>query len=116
MTQGPDSLAGIKRALFDAGLSCGHVYLTAIPSQGLDLPPERRGEVTVLEYGYAMPIPIQDMDVTDEGVSATLFFNQTPHKTFVPWAAVVKMHQEGGFVAMFPVEVVLRRTQQKAVA
>jgi stringent starvation protein B len=42
----------------------------------------------VLQYGRNMPIPIPDLDVTDQGVSATLSFSRTPCLTHVPWSAV----------------------------
>ena len=32
--------------------------------------------------------PIPDLEITDDGISATLSFNQRQHKTFVPWVAV----------------------------
>src|SRR4051794_27971360 len=42
----------------------------------------------VLQYGRNMPIPIPDLEVTDEGVSATLSFSREPHKTHIPWSSV----------------------------
>jgi stringent starvation protein B len=42
----------------------------------------------VLQYGRNMPIPIPDLDVTDQGVSATLSFSRTPFRTHVPWSSV----------------------------
>ena len=35
-----------------------------------------------------MPIPIPDLVVGDEGISATLSFSRTPHQTFIPWSAI----------------------------
>lgn len=42
----------------------------------------------VLQYGRSMPIPIEDLDVTEAGVSASLSFSRVPHRTYVPWHAV----------------------------
>ncbi len=42
----------------------------------------------VLQYGRDMPIPIPDLVVGDEGVSATLSFSRTPCQTFIPWSAI----------------------------
>jgi len=42
----------------------------------------------VLQYGRNMPIPIPDLEVTEDGVSATLSFSRAPHRTHVPWASV----------------------------
>jgi hypothetical protein len=48
----------------------------------------RRQPQLILQYGLDMPVPIPDLDVTDEGVTATLSFSRSPHKTHVPWSAV----------------------------
>jgi len=42
----------------------------------------------VLQYGRDMPIPIPDLEIGDEGVSATLSFSRIPQKTHIPWSAV----------------------------
>jgi stringent starvation protein B len=42
----------------------------------------------VLQYGRNMPIPITDLEVTEDGVSATLSFTRVSHRTYVPWSAV----------------------------
>jgi stringent starvation protein B len=42
----------------------------------------------VLQYGRNMPIPIPDLDVGEEGVTATLSFSRAPHRTHIPWSAV----------------------------
>jgi len=42
----------------------------------------------VLQYGQNMPIPIEDLEVTAGGVSASLSFSRVPHRTFIPWSAV----------------------------
>lgn len=41
-----------------------------------------------LQYGYHMPIPIRDFQIDDQGISATLSFQQRFSFTFVPWSAV----------------------------
>jgi hypothetical protein len=43
---------------------------------------------TVFEYGLNLPISINDLEISDSGISATLSFSRTPHHTFVPWEAV----------------------------
>lgn len=43
------------------------------------------------DYGTSMPVPIEDLDIGDLGISATLSFNRTPFKTFLPWDAVFTM-------------------------
>jgi hypothetical protein len=46
------------------------------------------GKVEILAYGLDMVKPIPDLEITDEGIHATLSFSCEPYKTFVPWAAV----------------------------
>lgn len=45
----------------------------------------------IFEYGLDLPVPIPDLKITEEGISATLSFSREPHPTFVPWDAVVKI-------------------------
>lgn len=42
----------------------------------------------ILQYGYNMPMPINDLKIDERGISATLSFQRTPHATFIPWSAV----------------------------
>jgi hypothetical protein len=68
--------------------------------KGLVIPEGVRPEAshcTVFEYGLNLPIPINDLELTDSGISATLSFSRTPHHTFVPWEAVALFSfSEGG--------------------
>ncbi len=53
------------------------------------VPPAFAGNAhLVLEYGYDMPVPIHDLEVTDAGISATLSFFREPCHTSIPWGAV----------------------------
>ena len=45
-------------------------------------------QCTVFEYGLNLPVPIKDLELSESGISATLSFSRTPHRTFVPWEAV----------------------------
>jgi hypothetical protein len=58
----------------------------------LILPKHLTGNV-MLDYDDDpnMPIPIPDLEATDAGIFATLSFDRTPCKTFVPWSAVLAM-------------------------
>jgi stringent starvation protein B len=79
-----------KRDAFTAFLREGWVslHLDARRS-GVIVPPSFATEPhLVLQYGRNMPIPIPDLEVTDEGVSATLSFSRAPHRPHVPWSAV----------------------------
>ena len=50
----------------------------------------------VLEYGMDLKIPIPDLQVDEQGVSATLSFARSPHQTVVPWSAVYVVASEDG--------------------
>jgi hypothetical protein len=56
---------------------------------GVVLPPRLIGERhLMLDYAYGFQPPIPDLVVDEQGISATLSFNRTPTRTFVPWEAV----------------------------
>ena len=46
-------------------------------------------ESITLDYDPGAVIPIVDLNTDDVGISATLSFDRTPCKTFVPWEAVL---------------------------
>lgn len=50
----------------------------------------------VLQVGYAMPIPIRDLEVDDMGVYGSLSFDRTPHVCFVPWNSVFALVGDEG--------------------
>jgi stringent starvation protein B len=79
-----------KREAFLAFLHEGWVSLHLDARRaGVAVPPAFANEPhLVLQYGRNMPIPIPDLDVTDQGVSATLSFSRSPHRTHVPWSSV----------------------------
>jgi len=59
----------------------------------------------VLQYGRNMPIPIADLEVTDDGVSATLSFARIPHRTYVPWSAVYAVTCTNGCGVLYGEEI-----------
>ena len=73
-------------AFFGEGLVSIHLDARR---EGVDVPDEFAvNRHLVLQYGQNMPIPIPDLKVNDEGITATLSFRRIPHRTFVPWSAV----------------------------
>ncbi len=50
----------------------------------------------VLQLGFNMPVPINDLEYNDEGVAATLSFKGKPGYCFVPWDAVFALVGEDG--------------------
>jgi stringent starvation protein B len=79
-----------KRDAFSSFLREGWVSLHLDARRaGVVVPPPFASEPhLVLQYGRNMPIPIPDLEVTDDGVSATLSFARSPQRTHVPWSAV----------------------------
>jgi stringent starvation protein B len=59
----------------------------------------------VLQYGRNMPIPISDLEVTEEGISATLSFSRVPHRTYVPWTAVYAISCTNGCGVLYREDV-----------
>jgi stringent starvation protein B len=87
-----------KRDAFFAFFGEGSVfvYLDARRS-GVKVPPEfAENRQLLLQYGDNMPIPIPDLVVNDEGITATLSFSRMPHRTFVPWSAVYMIERTDG--------------------
>ncbi len=67
--------------------------------EGVVLPAHlKRQPRVVLQYGLNMRIPIPDLDVSEDGIGATLSFDRAPTWTFIPWSAVfaiVSQDQQG---------------------
>jgi stringent starvation protein B len=59
----------------------------------------------VLQYGRSMPIPISDLEVTEEGITATLSFSRVPHRTYVPWTAVYAISCTNGCGVLYREDV-----------
>ncbi|MCG5053641.1 MAG: hypothetical protein KA712_11825 [Myxococcales bacterium] len=56
---------------------------------GVSVPEHLRSEPRlVLQYGLNMPVPVEDLEVTEGGIKATLSFSRQPYTTMVPWTAV----------------------------
>ena len=51
----------------------------------------RRRPDLAFDIGLNMPVPINDLAVTDEGVACTLSFSRVPHWCYVPWTAVFQL-------------------------
>ena len=74
------------RALLEK--SEARVYLDARKA-GVVLPAHLRAEPQLrLDYSYGFHPPIADLVIDDQGIGATLSFNQRVQPTFIPWPAV----------------------------
>jgi hypothetical protein len=77
-----------KLSIFEAGLNDGMVEVHVIKTSDL-VAPAFLVFPCMFVYGLNLPNPIPDLTCDQQGIRATLSFNQTPHLTFVPWAAVL---------------------------
>jgi hypothetical protein len=82
----PPSKKEVMLALLER--SEARVHLDA-RRDGVALPDRLRSDGHVrLDYGYGLTPPIADLDISDEGIRATLSFSRIPFSTFIPWTAV----------------------------
>ena len=82
----PPNKVEVMRSLLER--SEARVYLDA-RREGVLLPPHLRAEPQLrLDYSYSFHPPIADLVVNDEGIAATLSFNQRSQPTFIPWGAI----------------------------
>ena len=85
------------RYRFEYGLRNFHSVLVCVTYHPLVVFPEylksddwiAGTSLILLEYGLSMPVPIDDMKISDGGISVTLSFSRIPFQTYVPWEAVV---------------------------
>lgn len=85
------------------------------PSVFIHLDPRKPGVVVpawfksqpqlVLQVGLNMPVPIPDLDVSDEGISCTLSFNRSPHWCKLPWSAIYALVGEDGRAMLWPDDI-----------
>lgn len=79
-----------KEELFKELLQRGAVMIRVLNHPGVVLADTVKLPCS-LDYGLSLPIPTTDVSTTFEGIFATLSFDRTPHKTFVPWEAIDAM-------------------------
>jgi hypothetical protein len=96
-----------KRVLFETLLAQGPAFLHLDARRpGVRLPSNLLLDAhVVLQYGYALAIPIPDLAISDWGVRATLSFQRSPFVTAVPWSAVYGVHGAGGKGELWPGDV-----------
>lgn len=59
----------------------------------------------VLQVGLNMAVTIPDLDVTDDGITATLSFSRSPFWCFMPWSAIYAIVGEDGRGMVWPEDV-----------
>ena|ERR1700748_1179502 len=86
-----------KREMAEKILATGGSLFVVFDPRVSTVPKLFRGEKELtFHYGYHMPIPIPDLFVNNDGISATLSFGKTTYGTFVPWGAVRMMFNDEG--------------------
>jgi len=82
--------ATTRRSIVEALLRTESVDLYLDPRRpAVAVPPRFRSDPgLVLRVGRALPVPIPDLYVDDEGISGTLSFDGQPFRCEVPWVAV----------------------------
>lgn len=94
-----------KRAIFDALLiQCSQVFVhldARLP--GVNVPKQYWTQHNLLlDYGLDLAIPITDLKLCEDGISATLSFNRGFVFTFVPWDSIYVIRSNEGHVFVFP--------------
>lgn len=111
-------MVDMQKLIFNKCLTKGTTYVVVhADAPGVEIPTYCRRSmpnqpnIIRLDYGLTLPVPILDLEVTDEGIRATLSFNREPHKTFVPWTAVLNIGlADQSFVASWSIPAQDART------
>lgn len=85
-----------KAAVARQLIAQGEILVNLDPRRpGVIVPDEFKSEPRlVLAYGLDMDPPIPDLDIREDGISATLSFHGKPFKTYVPWTSVFAIVDE----------------------
>ena len=95
-----------KQDAFLALLAEGCLLHLDARREGVVVPTHLKGEAhLVLQYGNDLPIPIPDLQIDENGVSATLSFARTPWPTVVPWSAVYVVTSPDGRGVLYQEDV-----------
>jgi stringent starvation protein B len=95
-----------KQDAFLALLAEGCLLHLDARRDGVVVPTHLKGEAhLVLQYGNDLPIPIPDLQIDENGVSATLSFARTPWPTVIPWSAVYVVTSPDGRGVLYQEDV-----------
>jgi len=95
-----------KQDAFLALLAEGCLLHLDARRDGVVVPAHLKGEAhLVLQYGNDLPIPIPDLQIDENGVSATLSFARTPWPTVIPWSAVYVVTSPDGRGVLYQEDV-----------
>jgi len=89
------SIARLKRQAVQWLLQEEDFFLVVVNpgAEGVELPAAliEAGQPVGLNIGLRMAVPIPDLIVDEQGISATLSFDRTPHHCTLPWPAVLQL-------------------------
>jgi hypothetical protein len=79
-----------KRELVAALIEQGDVLIHLDPRRTDVVLPEhlRKTPTVALSLGLSTPVPIPDLDLGEDAITATLSFSRTPHRCVLPWTAI----------------------------
>lgn len=109
-----------KRQVLERLLGEGNAYVYLDPRSPEVLLPSwlLQQPQVMLHLGYGLAVPIPDLELDEDGFSATLSFNRTPVFCRVPWTSVFAIAGDDGrghvFLESVPPEV--RREIDRAAA
>ncbi len=96
-----------KQIAFEAALDRGKVRVVLTKEHpDVLVPPHAKSfasKLVALDYSKQFHMP--GFKVTDEGIRATLSFGGQPHRTFVPWDAVLTILQNGEVLETWTVQI-----------
>ena len=94
------SVRSAKRAVVEAALADGHQVMLYCDGRICTLPEEfKRPNIWLLVAQTGLAVPIPDLDVSDDGIKATLSFDRAPFECFIPWAALFAVESSEHFRA-----------------
>lgn len=81
-----------KKTLANKILATGGELFVVIDPRECVVPTQfRRDQALILLLGLNLPIPIPDLHVGNDGITATLSFSRSPYECFIPWKALGSM-------------------------
>lgn len=93
-----------KRDVLSFLLEEGWVYLHLDPRiEGVLVPDHLRSQPSlILQIGYDMPVPVSDLDLSEQTLRATLSFSHMPFCCSLPWKAIFAMVAQDGRALLWP--------------
>lgn len=86
-----------KRDVFLKLLAQGATYIRADATKpNVVVPSGLNSAMLMLAFGYNLPLPTDDVQASDEGITATLSFDRQPFAVTIPWNTIWMIVDEQG--------------------